>query len=252
MLGFFKRWAENSTEMRRTQKLLTALLAEQGVKFMHLHPEIHKFLLGAAKEKDAESAVSTLNALVEQMQTQFPELTESEEAEQLIQLCKSLNGLAEGQRETEMHKQHETSTPQASTARRSIVEKRGSMAAGGALLEALEKQHIVPTPSKQHILGAIASTIDFVITDAGLSTLLNGSIVMTDDFSTSFRSGRVASQGNIIASVCIADLKDAEMLRMALKTGLDDASLLSPFVDQLCYGLCTEFESQSSRFKALL
>ena len=251
MLGFFKSWEENSTEMRRTQKLLTALLAEQGVKFMHLHPEIHKFLLGAAKEKGAESAVNTLNAFIEQMHAQFPKLTESEEAEQLIQLCKSLNELAEGQAHTQMHKQHETSTPQASTVRRSIVEKRGSLRGGIALMNELEQQRKLPLPSKQHVLGTIASTIDFVITDAGLSTLLNGSIVMTDDFSTSFQSGRVASQGNIIASVCIADLKDAEMLKMALETGLDDASLLSPFVDELCYGLCTQFETQSSSFKAL-
>jgi hypothetical protein len=251
MLGFFKRWADDSAEMRKTQKLLTALLAEQGVNFMHLHPDIHKFLMGAAKETDAESAVHTLNTLIEQVRAQFPELTESEEAEQVMQLCKSLNGMAGGQAHTKIHKQQKTSPSQSSMADRSIVEKRGSMAAGGALMEALEQQHKLPSPSKQHILGKLASTIDFVITDAGLSTLLSGSIVMRVDFSTGFQSGRVVREDNIIASVCIADLKEAEVLKMALEIGLDDASLLSPFVDDLCYGLCAEFENQSTTFKAL-
>jgi hypothetical protein len=251
MLGFFKSWAENTSEMRKNQKLLTARLAEQGINFMHLHPEIHRFLLGAAREKGADSAVNTLNEFIDEIHAQFPELTESEQLEQVIQLCTSLNLMAGGQAHTKVHKQQKTLPSQSSMADRSIVEKRGSMAAGGALLKKLEQQHRLPPTSKQHILGKLASTIDFVITDAGLSTLLNGSIVMRDDFSTSFQSGRVARQDNIIASVCITDLKEAEVLKMALETGLDDATLLSPFVDQLSYAICSEFENQSTQFKHL-
>lgn len=51
MAGFFKQWAENASEYRRLQQELTEIFARSGVNFMHLHPEITKFLVGMAREE---------------------------------------------------------------------------------------------------------------------------------------------------------------------------------------------------------
>ena len=95
-MGFFKQWMANASEMRQIQNQLSAILAEHGVNFMHLHPEIHKFLLGLAREEGADKAVATLNETMEMVETQFPGLTQEQSAQQLIQIFKAMNATARG------------------------------------------------------------------------------------------------------------------------------------------------------------
>lgn len=65
MFVFFKQWAANATEYRDLQKELTAVMAGHGINFMHLHPEMTKFLVGMAREEGAEMAVARLNEAME-------------------------------------------------------------------------------------------------------------------------------------------------------------------------------------------
>lgn len=105
--------------------------------------------------------------------------------------------------------------------------------------------------NKLHVAGLVASTIDFVIKDAGLKMLLNGSIVIDQNFQTSFKNGRINCSGNLLAVAVISDLEEAETLKMASTSGLDDVDLLSPFIDMVVLEIIREFEKQSAIFKAL-
>ena len=65
-----------------------------GVNFMHLNPEITKFLLGVAREERALAAVERLDEAMEIVTTTFPILTQEQAQQQLIQSIKTINTLA--------------------------------------------------------------------------------------------------------------------------------------------------------------
>ncbi|HUX90166.1 MAG TPA: hypothetical protein VMV48_05695 [Gallionellaceae bacterium] len=94
MAGFFKQWASNASEYRRLQQELTVIFARSGVNFMHLHPEITKFLVGVAREEGASEAVARLNETMEMVATTFPGLTQEQAQKQLIRTAKTINTLA--------------------------------------------------------------------------------------------------------------------------------------------------------------
>lgn len=91
MAGFFKQWAESASEYRRLQQELTEIFARSGVNFMHLHPEITKFLVGMAREEGASKAVARLNETMEIVATTFPGLTQEQAQQQLIRTIKTIN-----------------------------------------------------------------------------------------------------------------------------------------------------------------
>lgn len=96
MFGFFKQWTANATEYKGLQKELTAVMARHGINFMHLHPEITKFLVGMASEEGAEMAVARLNETMEMVSAQFPGLSQEQAQQQLIRTIKTINTLARG------------------------------------------------------------------------------------------------------------------------------------------------------------
>ncbi|NEX23747.1 hypothetical protein G3480_26355 [Thiorhodococcus mannitoliphagus] len=98
MIGFFKQWASNASEYRQLQQELTTVLARHGINFMHLHPEITKFLVGVAREEGAEQAVAKVNETMEMVATQFPGLTQEQATQQLIRTFKTINTMARAER----------------------------------------------------------------------------------------------------------------------------------------------------------
>ena len=94
MVGFFKQWAANTSEYRRLQQELTEIFARSGVNFMHLHPEITKFLVGVAREEGASQAVARLNETIQMVATQFPGLSQEQAQQQFIHAIKTINTLA--------------------------------------------------------------------------------------------------------------------------------------------------------------
>ena len=94
MAGFFKQWVANASEYRHLQQELTVIFARSGVNFMHLHPEITKFLVGIAREEGASEAVARLNETMEMVATTFPNLTQEQAQQQLIRTIKTINTLA--------------------------------------------------------------------------------------------------------------------------------------------------------------
>lgn len=108
-----------------------------------------------------------------------------------------------------------------------------------------------PKTTKMRIAGLAASTIDYVINDAGLGMLVAGSLVLDKNLHPSFRSGRPRAGGDILAVVPIADLEEAEIFKTLAETDMCDPSLFQPFVDQLIYAVLRQFEAQSPSFAAL-
>jgi hypothetical protein len=108
-----------------------------------------------------------------------------------------------------------------------------------------------PKTTKMKVAGLAASTIDFVINDAGLGMLVAGSLVLDKNFQPSFRSGRPKAVGDILAVAAIGDLEEAEIFKALADTDMRDPSLFQPFVDQLIYAVLRQFEAQCPSFAAL-
>ncbi len=91
MVGFFKRWASNASEYKRLQKELSEIYSQVGVNFMHLHPEITKYLVNVARDEGASGAEAKLNEVVAMISDKFPELTQDESKKELIRTLTELN-----------------------------------------------------------------------------------------------------------------------------------------------------------------
>jgi hypothetical protein len=91
MIGFFKRWAANTSEYKRLQKELTEVYSQVGVNFMHLHPEITKYLVNVARDEGASGALTKLSAKTDMIRDKFPELTQDESKEELIRTLTEIN-----------------------------------------------------------------------------------------------------------------------------------------------------------------
>ena len=62
-----------------------------------------------------------------------------------------------------------------------------------------------PKTTKMKVAGLAASTIDFVINDAGVGKLVAGSLVLDKGFRPSFRSGKPKIGGDICSGQVISD-----------------------------------------------
>ena len=91
MVGFFKRLASNASEYKSLQKELSEVYSQIGVNFMHLHPEITKYLVSVARDQGASGAQAQLTKISEMIINKFPELTEDESKKELIRTLTELN-----------------------------------------------------------------------------------------------------------------------------------------------------------------
>lgn len=105
--------------------------------------------------------------------------------------------------------------------------------------------------TKMKIAGLAASAVDFVIGDAGLKMLINGSLVLNDKLKPSFRSGIPIKREGILAVVPLKDLKEIEFFQLMSDAGMSDISLFEPFIDQLVLAALREFEKQNDLFANL-
>lgn len=108
-----------------------------------------------------------------------------------------------------------------------------------------------PKTTKMRVAGLAASTIDYVINDAGLGMLVAGSLVLDKDMQPSFRSGRPKAGGDILAVAAIADLEESEIFKTLAETDMRDPTIFQPFVDRLIYAVLRKFEAQCPSFAAL-
>lgn len=108
-----------------------------------------------------------------------------------------------------------------------------------------------PKTTKMKVAGLAASTIDYVINDAGLGMLVAGSLVLDKELRPSFRSGKPKLGGDIFAVAAIGELEEAEIFKTLAQTDMRDPSMFQPFVDQLIYAVLRKFEAQCPAFAAL-
>lgn len=108
-----------------------------------------------------------------------------------------------------------------------------------------------PKTTKMKVAGLAASTIDYVINDAGIVMLVAGSLVLDKELRPSFRSGKPRLGGDILAVAAINDLEGAEIFKTLAETDIRDSSMFQPYVDQLIYAALRKFEAQCPAFAAL-
>lgn len=108
-----------------------------------------------------------------------------------------------------------------------------------------------PKTTKMRVAGLAASTIDYVINDAGLGMLVAGSLVLDKDLQPSFRSGQPKAGGDLLAVAAIGDLEESEIFKTLAESDIRDPSMFQPFVDQLIYAVLRKFEAQCPSFAAL-
>ena len=94
MFGFFKNLASQAAGHKQLQHELTRLFAAEGLNFMHLHPEIHKLVLGIAHEEGSKQAFENFYETMEMLHQQNPDASQAELAQHLISFAKSVNVLA--------------------------------------------------------------------------------------------------------------------------------------------------------------
>jgi hypothetical protein len=96
MAGFFKKWAENISDYKHLQQELTVIMARSGINFMHLHPEITKFMVSLAREEGAETAVTKVNEIMYELSSQSSGvgLSQEEAKHQMVATFKTLNEIA--------------------------------------------------------------------------------------------------------------------------------------------------------------
>lgn len=108
-----------------------------------------------------------------------------------------------------------------------------------------------PKTSKMKVAGLAASCVDYVINDAGINAMIAGSLVLDKNLHVSFRSGRPTSGGDVLASVPLGDLSEADAFEVLAKSRITDTSMMAPFTDQLVYAALRRFEAQCPEFAAL-
>ncbi len=105
--------------------------------------------------------------------------------------------------------------------------------------------------TKMKVAGLAASTVDFVVQDAGLKMLLNGSLILSKDFGVSFKNGKATIGNEVIAAISISDLDHSDDLRKFAELDIRDTFLLQPIVDRLIYEVIDKFSQQCTDFAAL-
>ena len=93
-MGFFKDWAANAAEAKRSQQDLTVIFAKRGINFMHLAPDVHKCLLGISRESGAQAAVAQFDELVQTITSSTPGISQLQLAQQLVTAAKAINAMA--------------------------------------------------------------------------------------------------------------------------------------------------------------
>ena len=101
------------------------------------------------------------------------------------------------------------------------------------------------------ISGLAASCLDYVLADVGVDALIAGSLVLDKTFNVSFRSGKHKAGGDILATVSLGELDEADAFKTFAEVGITDAIMLQPFVDRLVHAAVHRFELQSPAFAAL-
>lgn len=101
------------------------------------------------------------------------------------------------------------------------------------------------------VAGLAASCLDYVITDAGVSTLIAGSLVLDNTLQVSFRGGKPKIGNDILAVVSLGDLDESDVFKSLANSGMKDTTMFEPFIDQLVYAAIRRFETQCPAFAAI-
>ena len=94
--------------------------------------------------------------------------------------------------------------------------------------------------------GLAASTVDHILENEGVPTLLGGSLVLDKEFRVSFRTGKASRNASIKAVVTLGDLQAAQPFREFHSQDINDMSMYSIFVDKLIYEAMAALEYQLS------
>jgi hypothetical protein len=109
--------------------------------------------------------------------------------------------------------------------------------------------------TKTKLAGQIASIIDRVIDNDGISNLIDGFLVLDKNFRVRFVGGITGTFDiDKIAVTEISDLKSSELFKHLVPLGNDTAGLAqltSPFIDKMVYEVLGEFAIQSEEFENL-
>jgi hypothetical protein len=96
-----------------------------------------------------------------------------------------------------------------------------------------------------------AQVIDHVLFDVGVDTFVNGTLLLDKDFRLRFFGGTRAACSGAIASVAVAQLAEARVLRELVDDVVLDSTMLDLHTGCLVRGLMRELNAQSPALRAL-
>jgi hypothetical protein len=96
-----------------------------------------------------------------------------------------------------------------------------------------------------------ARVIDRVIFDVGVDRFVNGTLLLDKDFRLRFFGARPRFVPGVIASVAVAHLAEARVLRQLVDDVVLDSTMLDLHTGCLVRGLMRELNAQSAALRAL-
>jgi hypothetical protein len=108
-----------------------------------------------------------------------------------------------------------------------------------------------PRKNQGQIAGRAAAVIDHVIYDVGIDALINGTFVLDKSFRLRFIGGRTVRGDDILATVLIGQLQEADIFRALGNSVAIDVTTLKTHIDCLVFGVMRELRVQSAALRAL-
>ena len=108
-----------------------------------------------------------------------------------------------------------------------------------------------PRKNQGQIAGRAAAVIDHVIYDVGIDALIGGTFVLDKSFRLRFIGGRTARGDDILATVLVGQLEEAEIFRALGNSVTIDVTTLKTHISCLVFGVMRELRAQSAALRAL-
>lgn len=108
-----------------------------------------------------------------------------------------------------------------------------------------------PRKNQDQIAGRAFAVIDHVIYDVGIDALINGTFVLDKSFRLRFIGGRTARGDDILATVLVGQLEEAEIFRALGNSIAIDVATLKTHINCLVFGVMRELRAQSAALRAL-
>ncbi len=109
-----------------------------------------------------------------------------------------------------------------------------------------------PKITKMHVAGKVASIVDYVIQDAGMSMLCSGSLVLKTGYTVHFSSGEPKKTAETLAIVPVASIPEGRLFEQFIELGkVTDLEFLDHLTSPFSMAVIEAFSQQCPEFSRI-